>query len=116
MNILFLSYGRFEYDGRQRELIKVCKQLGKTYYLTCAGEDYVPAEPEHICFRPAGRGAYLAFIRRAAHLFEELGNIDVVFADNRKATVPALRIKKKHPGVRIIQDARELNLRYAMTS
>ena len=43
MNILFLSYGRFEYDGRQRELIKVCKQLGKTYYLTCAGEDYVPA-------------------------------------------------------------------------
>ena len=48
MNILFLSYGRFEYDGRQRELIKVCKQLGKTYYLTCAGEDYVPAEPEHI--------------------------------------------------------------------
>ena len=46
MNILFLSYGRFEYDGRQRELIKVCKQLGKTYYLTCAGEDYVPAEPE----------------------------------------------------------------------
>ena len=116
MNILFLSYGRFEYDGRQRELIKVCKQLGKTYYLTCAGEDYVPAEPEHICFRPAGRGAYLAFIRRAAHLFEELGNIDVVFADNRKATVPALRIKKKHPGVRIIQDARELYLRSEMTS
>ena len=116
MNILFLSYGRFEYDGRQRELIKVCKQLGKTYYLTCAGEDYVPAEPEHICFRPAGRGAYLAFIRRAAHLFEELGNIDVVFADNRKATVPALRIKKKHPGVRIIQDARELYLRSEMPS
>lgn len=116
MNILFLSYGRYEYDGRQRELIKVCKQLGKTYYLTCAGEDYVPAEPEHICFRPAGRGAYLAFIRRAVSLFEELGNIDVVFADNRKATVPALRIKKKHPGVRIIQDARELYLRSEMTS
>ena len=58
----------------------------------------------------------MAFIRRAAHLFEELGNIDVVFADNRKATVPALRIKKKHPGVRIIQDARELYLRSEMTS
>lgn len=65
---------------------------------------------------PPARGAYLAFIRRAAHLFEELGNIDVVFADNRKATVPALRIKKKHPGVRIIQDARELYLRSEMTS
>lgn len=116
MNILFLSYGRYEYDGRQRELIKVCKQLGKTYYLTCAGPDFVPAEPEHFCFRDTSRGAYLSFVRRAVGLFEELGNIDVVFADNRKATVPALRIKSRHPHVRIIQDARELYLRSEMTS
>jgi glycosyltransferase involved in cell wall biosynthesis len=116
MNILFLSYGRFEYDGRQRELIKICKQLGKTHYFTCTEPDFVPSEPEHICFRDTSRTAYFAFIRRAVRLFEELGNIDVVFADNRKATVPALRIKKKHPDVRIIQDARELYLRSEMTT
>lgn len=116
MNILFLSYGRYEYDGRQRELIKICKELGKTYYLTCAGEGFIPAEPEHICFRDTSRLAYLHFVRRAERLFEELGNIDLVFADNRKATLPALRIKKKHPGVWIVQDARELYLRSEMKS
>lgn len=116
MNILFLSYGQFEYDGRQRELIKICKQLGKTYYFTCTEPDFVPSEPEHICFRDTSRTAYFAFIRRAVRLFDELGNIDVVFADNRKATVPALRIKKKHPDVQIIQDARELYLRSEMTT
>lgn len=116
MNILFLSYGQFEYDGRQRELIKICKQLGKTYYLTRTKPGFTPAEPEHICFQDQSRGAYLRFIRRAQRLYEELGPIDLVFVDNRKATVPALRIKKKHPAVRIVQDARELYLRSEMTT
>ena len=63
MNILFLSYGRFEYDGRQRELIKVCKQLGKTYYLTCAGEDSVPAGRKQICSGSAGTESSPAHVR-----------------------------------------------------
>lgn len=116
MKILFLSYGKFEYDGRQRELIRVCRQLGKTYYLTRTNPDFMPAEPEHICFKDTSRSAYFAFIRRAVRLFEELGNIDLVFVDNRKATIPALRIQRKHPSVRIVYDARELYLRAEMSS
>lgn len=111
MNILFLSYGIHEYDGRQRELIKICKDLGSTTYLTRTNPGFVPSDPAHRCFSKSGRLAYISFIREAEQLFRELGNIDVIFADNRKATVPALRIKKKHPQVRIIQDARELYLK-----
>lgn len=111
MNILFLSYGIHEYDGRQRELMKICRMLGHTVSLTRTNPGFVPEDPDHHGFSETGRGAYLSFIRTAERLFRQLGNIDTLFVDNRKATIPALRIKRLFPQVRIIQDARELYLR-----
>lgn len=116
MNILFISYGNYQYDGRQRELIKICKKIGDTTYITCTNNDYIPTENNHLCFRNKGRFAYISFVRFVFKTFRQSGKFNMIFVDNRKATIPALLIKKRCKDAIVVQDARELYLKSEVKS
>jgi len=110
VNILFVSYGVYEYDGRLRELIKIAKQIGNTTYITRIHSKNSKQENSHVAINIRGLLSYLKFIFKIMRVAYNLNNIDVLFIDNRKAVIPGLVVKIfKNPKV-IIQDVRELYL------
>jgi len=110
MNILFVSYGVYEYDGRLRELIKIAKQIGNTTYITRIHSKNSKQENSHVAINIRGLLSYLKFIFKIMTVAYNLNNIDVLFIDNRKAVIPGLIVKIfKNPRV-TIQDVRELYL------
>lgn len=109
MNVLLISAGIIEYDGRLRELIKVANMIGTTHYITCSADKKEIDEFHHV-FKHNNKFSYLSFIQFCLNIANEIGNIDIVIADNRKSIVPALLIKKKKRVRYAIQDARELYL------
>ncbi len=50
LNVFFISYGTYEYDGRLRELIKVAKSLGETKYITKAVSKNTKQDKSHYIF------------------------------------------------------------------
>ena len=58
MNILFISYDSYKYDGRLRELIKVAQELGEVTFIT-RDEGEEPICGQHILYTGSG---YLKFI------------------------------------------------------
>jgi len=110
VNILFVSNGVYEYDGRLRELIKIAKQIGNTTYITRISSKSSKKENSHVAINTHGLLSYLRFIFKTMRVVYNLNNIDVLFIDNRKAVIPGLMIKIfKKPRV-TIQDVRELYL------
>lgn len=112
MNILFVSNGVYEYDGRLRELIKIAKQIGNTTYITRISSKSSKKENSHVAINVRGLGllSYLKFIYNTIRVTYNFNNIDVLFIDNRRAVIPGLVVKIfKNPKV-IIQDVRELYL------
>lgn len=107
MNVFLISAGNIEYDGRLRELIKVAQLLGTTHYITCSYNNKKIGQFHHV-FKYDKKFAYISFIRFCLKTANEIGDIDVVIADNRKAIIPALWIKRIHNVKVAIQDAREL--------
>ncbi len=103
MEILLISYGDIGFDGRLRSLISVFSEIGNVHSFTRGVEP--PNEISKVCNIP-----YIKFIGEAVSFAKEIGKIDWLVLDNRKATVPGLIIQKKcHPEV-TIQDCRELYL------
>lgn len=109
MNVLLISAGIIEYDGRLRELIKVANVIGTTHYITRSADDKKIEEFHHV-FKHDKKFSYWNFIQFCLKTANEIGNIDIVIADNRKAIIPTLLIKKKKRVRYAIQDARELYL------
>ncbi len=101
MKFLVISCGNADYDGRLRELIKVCKNLGE---VSCYS--YGSKELFHGHHLYGSEVKYGQFIKR---VLKEAGeeNADVIFADNRRATIPAMLLNRKKKAV-LIQDCREL--------
>ena len=90
-----------DYDGRLRELVKVCRELGDVTLFSYGSKELFPGH--HVY----GSGvSYKDFIKKVTG---EAKNVkaDVVFADNRRATIPALLINRKKKAI-LIQDCREL--------
>ena len=53
MNILFISYDSYKYDGRLRELIKVAQELGEVTFIT-RDEGEEPINGQHILYKGSG--------------------------------------------------------------
>lgn len=110
MKILFLSYGIWEYDGRARELVRVCKQIGGTEYLTRVMTAETRQEESHHYVVFKSPFAYLSFIFKSLSLAFRMGKIDILFVDNRKAVVPAILLRLLKRPRSVVQDVRELYL------
>lgn len=101
MNILLLSFGDYDYDGRLRELMNVFSQFGKIFSLTRGSRSSA-------CTHRIYQGGYAGFIQEAVRYGKKLGNIDILVLDNRKSVLPGLFLAKAiHPQI-IVQDCREL--------
>ncbi len=101
MDILFISCGNMDYDGRLRELVKVCRKLGNVTLFSYGSEELFPGH--HVY---DSRMGYKDFITKTVKAAGKV-KADIVFADNRRATIPALLINRKKKAV-LIQDCREL--------
>ena len=101
MKIMLISYENFEYDGRLRELYSVFNALG-TVYLITNGETAV--SNTHYLISKTGYGV---FLKEVLKYKRQIGNVDVLVLDNRKATIPGLIIKMFSNTV-VVQDCREL--------
>ncbi len=107
MNILFISNGIYEYDGRTRELIKVTEMLGEAVVVIRAS-DNVSNIREYKCFCNLREKSYPQFIIFCIKVALSCPQVDILFIDNRKAIIPGIIINLlKHPKY-IIQDMREL--------
>lgn len=107
MNILFISNGNYEYDGRTRELIKVAEIIGKTTSITCGNN---AKDQNHHIFEKKGKLSYFAYILYCIKIAKTLPEINLLFVDNRKAIIPAFVIKWLKSPQYVIQDMRELYL------
>lgn len=101
MNILLISYGDLEYDGRLRSLITVFSRMGKVNTFTRGNT--LLTEQGKLC-----NASYLVFLWHAVGYAKGLDKIDVLVLDNRKATIPGLLIKTFFRPPKVIQDCREL--------
>lgn len=103
MNILLISYGDLDYDGRLRSLISVFERIGTVYSYTRGKDTYDKK-------RVVSNTPYKTFIQNVVKYAEKFENIDILVLDNRKATIPGLIIQKKCCPKFVIQDCRELYL------
>lgn len=101
MNILMISCGNADYDGRLRELVKVCRELGNVRCYSYGSRKLF--DGHRIFGEDVG---YLQFIRSVSKEAKTY-DTDVVFVDNRKASIPALIVNKKKKA-KLVQDCREL--------
>ncbi|MEG2185445.1 MAG: hypothetical protein RRY12_12260, partial [Cloacibacillus sp.] len=75
MKVLLLSYSTIEYDGRLRELIKIAKELGDTYYVSLS-INKTPLEEKHYIYKPHARFSYLFFINYCLKVANQIGVVD----------------------------------------
>ena len=106
MNILLVSYGDYDYDGRLRELCKVFSSMGELYVL-CRSSSKIN-NPNYCIYKD---NSYLRFVRFAykySKFVKKHLNIQIIVCDNRKSVIPGLIIKNKCKIKFVIQDCREL--------
>ena len=101
MKVLLISYGDFDYDGRLRELYKVAAGLGELYAITRGAK--AESGNHKLC-----NSGYASFIREACRYGKAIGDVDVLFLDNRKAIIPGMLLKNALKPKCVIQDCREL--------
>lgn len=111
MNILLISYGIKEYDGRLSELYKVAKQMGNVT-LVCCGNNLSMVPEENIVEINSKKylspRVYVAFVYRCLQAAVKMKNIDILISDNLFAAIPSLLIRKLSNPTHIVQDVREL--------
>jgi hypothetical protein len=105
MKILLISYGKWEFDGRLRELVNITKKLGECKYITRINNLSDMQDKFHIGI---SRGNYLHFMAKSIREAFSFKKIDILFIDNRKAIIPGLIIKYIKKPQNIILDVREL--------
>ena len=110
--ILLVSFSSIKFDGRLRELIKVCQELGDCTYIT--HDEQIESE-FHLAYDNQ-KGSYLNFIKYCLQKTKNIKDFDIILADNRRALFPALKIFKRQNNAKFIIDARELYLPKDMQS
>lgn len=100
--ILLISFGEYEYDGRLRNLICILESIGELYYIT---RGKTSRDDRHYVLEEDN---YFKFINKTIKFAKKLDGIDVLFLDNRKATIPGLILNKVLKPKFLIQDCREL--------
>jgi len=107
MNIFFISYGVWDYDGRLRQLAKVANKIGKTTIISRMKNSVSNKQKSHIRLY---YNSFLVFIIRSIVESIKLKKIDILFVDNRKAIIPSLFIIMLKKPKKVILDVRELYL------
>ncbi|MCM3709210.1 hypothetical protein [Sporosarcina luteola] len=111
MNVLLISYGIREYDGRLSELYELSKHLGEVTFVSC-GISPSDVENEKIILKKKhkymGVSLYLKFLYTSLITAKKMKSIDIIICDNFFASIPVLLINKLLKPKRIIQDVREL--------
>ncbi|MBF1331986.1 MAG: hypothetical protein HXM66_04325, partial [Mogibacterium diversum] len=106
MKILFISAANKNFDGRTRALLDVLNSFADVVDITTTQEsDFVNNNSYYVNYK-----SYKEFIRKTVEIGKEHRDVDFIFADNRKATVPALKLNKLLKPKAVIYDARELYL------
>lgn len=109
MKILFISGANKQFDGRTRELEAILKKIGDVTSLTPFSDSEIHGvkgkSPVEI---KCTEKNYVSFIRSISKACRNMDHVDIIFADNRKASIPALRIKKKYKNAKLVYDSREL--------
>jgi glycosyltransferase involved in cell wall biosynthesis len=111
MNILIISYGIKEYDGRLIEIRNVAKKLGECHVVCCSKEKTKSVDESIIYI---GKGKYLSvkhlikFFIISVYSAIKMKKIDILIADNFFASIPVLVINKLFNPSIVIQDVREL--------
>ena len=106
MKILFISAANKNFDGRTRALLDVINSFADVIDITTTHEaDRVDGSSYYVNYK-----SYKEFIRKAVEIGKGHGDVDFIFADNRKSTVPALKLSKLIKPKAVIYDARELYL------
>ena len=111
MNVLFLSsYGKS--DTRTSAFIRSLRRLANVVCVTKEVKECTEAldEANDLMFRKTGFPGLLQFVRLSLSAAKKFDKIDVLFVDNRLATIPAILIRKLYSPKMILQDARELYL------
>ena len=103
MNILLISFGDYDYDGRLRELYQVSKKLGTTFLISRGNQK---EDNNHFLINDS----YLRFCKKAVDIGKKLSGIDALFLDNRKSIIPGLKLKNFFKTSKLILDCRELYL------
>lgn len=106
--VLFLSYSEWNYNGRTEELLNVAATLGDLSVVT-RGRD-IKFTDDHVL---VGNNFLSFFVKCIRESFKN--RIDVLFVDNRKATIPVFIIKMLRRPRYIIYDMRELCLQNEAT-
>lgn len=113
LNVLLISFGIKEFDGRLKELYDVAKRLGNVTYVSC-GITKTTNTNEKIVLKKNKKymslSLYLNFLFTSLRAAKENKNIDVVVCDNFFSAIPVLIIKKIFKPTFIVQDVRELYL------
>lgn len=105
MNILVISFADIAYDGRLRELIRIAELLGTVTFL---GKKELIGDESKGFARLSLQ--YLNAICRSKIFFRKYGPFDIILADNRRALLPAYRLKRMSSDIFLVSDARELYL------
>lgn len=111
MKVLYLSsYGKS--DTRTSALIRSLRRLTETE-VVCVTKKVTECtdeldEASDLTYGKSGVLGIVQFIHLSLKAAKKLGNMDVLFVDNRKATIPAFFIRKMYSPKLILQDAREL--------
>ena len=105
MNILLVSFGDYDYDGRLRELCKVFSSIGELYVI-CRSSFGVD-NPNYSIYKGNSYYQFIKFASRYSKYAQKF-NIQIIVLDNRKSIIPGLIIRKKCRINYVIQDCREL--------
>lgn len=109
MNIVIISFGIIEYDGRLKELCDVFKRMGQVNLLCCSVTDFdgkFKISPD----KYLSKKNYIDYINYVLESCKRFKNIDILVADNLFAALPALLAKRWLRPKYIVQDVRELYL------
>ena len=102
--ILIVSNGFFEQDGRLRELVEIAQLIGEVHLIS---RSKIKAFENHYVYQ-SNSNNYARFVQFCRRVANNISNLTVVLADNRKALIPAWLIAKKFPNVSSVSDSREL--------
>ena len=111
MNAMFLSsYGKS--DTRTSAFIRSLRRIAHVVCVTKKVSENTEAldEANDLVFGKTGILDLMQFVRLSLSTAKKLDRIDVLFVDNRLATIPAFLIRKLYAPKMILQDARELYL------
>jgi len=107
LKILMISFSNCKKDGRLIELKKVCKMIGETIVISQTGlkDECEEGSITYVSRRHLNYLSFILFCIKWARLF---GKVDMVFADNRAAIIPAMLCKGLLRARFAVYDSREL--------